>query len=354
MGIGNPVAPTCAHLMIVQDILRLWHPNKESLDRVATEIRLKLTSALMESGQGSGPGQFGDVALEAMSFPHQRADLPQIQSRMEEHAAFFFEETWCKRSLRALAGMTPSDAAQSSTYRKRLSGVFRFLEECFHGNAPRLGDEKTEPVKLYDFDRLRSKLGLGSAPTGQTTKFDANALSPSDLQALDPATLDEEQLEQAYRAALRNDLPDEASKLARALTARPARGDRYFLFNHLIEQARQSGKLDEVLTLLDEAEKQDREGNEGKRQNDYLLRRAQTLSRKGEVDKSVEAFETLLKNAPTEGRYFANAAESMLGLKNGRRALQFAEAGLTVARSQNNRDLEGHFLELVNAARKLG
>jgi tetratricopeptide (TPR) repeat protein len=355
MGIGNPVAPCAAHLIIVQDVMRLWNTNKESLSKLLTEIRVKLTNALIDVGEGDMPAQFGDVALEAMSFPHQRAELEQIRSRMEEHATFFFEETWVKRSLRSLAGLTPEDAAKSETYRKRLMGVVLFLEQCFSGNAPRLSEkENTEPVKFYDFDRLRNKLGLGGAAPTESKKLDVNSLSLEELTKLNLAELSDADLEQAFRSALRQGGAEEASHLARSLISRPASGDRFFLFNHLIEQARLGNKLDDVLSLLESAEQQDREANEGKRANDYLLKRGQTLVRRGEVDRAIETFETLLKNAPTEGRYFANATESMLGLKKGAKALAFAEAGLVVARSQNNRDLEGQLLELAAAARKLG
>ena len=48
------------------------------------------------------------------------------------------------------------------------------------------------------------------------------------------------------------------------------------------------------------------------------------------------------------------AAETMLSARQGSRALKFAEAGLIEARKQNNRDLEGHFVELADAARRQG
>jgi hypothetical protein len=44
----------------------------------------------------------------------------------------------------------------------------------------------------------------------------------------------------------------------------------------------------------------------------------------------------------------------MLRLRDGKRALRFAERGLEKARSLGNRDLEGHCLELQEAAKRAG
>ena len=358
MGIGNPVASSAAYLFIVQDMFRIWHPNKESLEKVATEIRLKLASVVMEAGRSSGPPQFGDVVIEAMSFPHQRADADIIKARMMEHARQFFEEKWIHRSLRSLSGLTPIDASQSPTYRKRLLGVIRFLEECFLGNAPRVQEEQDgTPASLYDFDLLRNKLGLTATPKQSGSALDFNTLATPELANLDCNTLSDEQLEQGFRAALRLDAQDLTSAFAKSLTARPANAtqpDRFFVFNHLIEQARRENNLDSVLTLLDEAEKADQEGNEGKRLNDYSLRRGQTLAKKGQADAAYAVFDALLNRSPDELRYFGPAIESMLGLKQGQKALHFAEKGLAKARSQNNRDSEHYFLELISAAKKQG
>ena len=49
-----------------------------------------------------------------------------------------------------------------------------------------------------------------------------------------------------------------------------------------------------------------------------------------------------------------SAAEAMLGARQGRAAKQFAEQGLGQARAQNNRDTEGYFLELIEAAKRQG
>jgi hypothetical protein len=47
-----------------------------------------------------------------------------------------------------------------------------------------------------------------------------------------------------------------------------------------------------------------------------------------------------------------SAAEALLSAKQAGPALKYAEAGLAEARKQNNRDFEGAFLELVDAAKR--
>jgi hypothetical protein len=60
----------------------------------------------------------------------------------------------------------------------------------------------------------------------------------------------------------------------------------------------------------------------------------------------------LIAKHPDEGKFYTTAAEEMLRLKNGSHALYFAEKGLAKARQTGNRDLEGHCLELQDAAKR--
>jgi hypothetical protein len=128
--------------------------------------------------------------------------------------------------------------------------------------------------------------------------------------------------------------------------------DRYPYFNHLIRSARDEGRADEVLRLLTDAEQADAETNAGGRRNDYALARGQALARAGDVAAAYGVFREAIGRAPKELRLLATATESMLGKKEGARALEFAEQGLKEARGQNNRDAEQQFLELTAAAKK--
>jgi len=146
-----------------------------------------------------------------------------------------------------------------------------------------------------------------------------------------------------------------AGRFARAIIARPpapGQADRYPSFNYLIQRALLDKNTDAALDLVNAGEKADCEQNEGRRRNDYELRRAQVLSKRGEADSARDVFERLIERVPGELKYRGSAAESMLSLKQGASALQFAEQGLAKAREKNDRDSEQYFQELVSAARK--
>jgi hypothetical protein len=76
------------------------------------------------------------------------------------------------------------------------------------------------------------------------------------------------------------------------------------------------------------------------------------LAKSGRGKEAKDVFERLVDRLPEDTQLAGSAAESMLGAKQPADALRFAEHGLSRARAQNNRDSEGYFLELVEAARK--
>src|SRR5438874_927609 len=82
----------------------------------------------------------------------------------------------------------------------------------------------------------------------------------------------------------------------------------------------------------------------GRRRNDYELRRGRLLAKSGDGPQARDVFERLLARVPGELNVVGAAAEAMLGAKQAKDARQFAEQGLSRARAQNNRDSEGYFL----------
>jgi predicted Zn-dependent protease len=186
---------------------------------------------------------------------------------------------------------------------------------------------------------------------------DVSALSAAELAALPLDTLSDAQTEEAYQAAVRLDARELAGKFAAALvkrSPRPERPDRYPWFAHLVQLALGQNDTTGALDYVNEGEKQDCEHNGGRRRNDYELRRGQLLAKRGDTEPARDVFQRLLERTPGELKVAGTAAEAMLGLKRGALAKQFAEHGLAQARAQNNRDSEGYFLELVEAAKKQG
>jgi tetratricopeptide (TPR) repeat protein len=354
-GASSPPARLAAYLLVIGNVLQLWHPVAESLEKVLGETRQRLGPAAGEPQRSVGPVNFGDVVAEALLFPTAPTTELDAEAKMRDHAQHFFEETWLHRPYRGLAGVPPIDAAGSPNLRKRLRGVIQFLQDCAAGTAPR----------LYDFDRLRRKVGLDEAPaagtpaeaTAPTAAMDVSAMGAAELSGLDAAGLSDAVLEQAFRTAVQLDATELANRFARTLVGRPgdpARPDRWAYYQHLIQAAQSAGDSSTALNLVDEGEKSDCESNEGRRRNDYELRRGRLLARAGRTDEAKDVFERLVARIPDDTQAAGAAAEAMLGARNANAALTFAEQGLAKARAQNNRDSEGYFLELVDAAKKQG
>jgi tetratricopeptide (TPR) repeat protein len=275
------------------------------------------------------------------------ADKDEAERGVREEVQKYFEETWIHQPLRSLGGVPPIDAAGSPNMRKKVLGVIAFLQEC-----------ATVGGRPYDFDRLRRKLGL-LGPSAETavagSKLDIASMGTAELAGLPAESLAEDQLEQAYQAAIKLDARDLAGRFAQTLVARPPRAerpDRYPWHAHLVQLSLSEGNTDAALNQLNEGEKDDCEHNEGRRRNDYELRRAQIHAKRGETDTAQAIFERLIERAPSDLKYRGSAAEAMLAVKQGGKALRFAEQGLAEARKKNDRDSEGYFMELVEAARR--
>jgi tetratricopeptide (TPR) repeat protein len=174
---------------------------------------------------------------------------------------------------------------------------------------------------------------------------------------LDAKSLPEEDLDRAYRSAQKLDAQDLALRFARELVSRPAKPDhldRFPSYAYLVQRALTDGDKVAALDYVDEGEKFDCEHNEGRRRNDYELRRGQVLSKLGDTQSALDVFSRLIARVPSELRFRGAAAESMLAAKQASFALQFADEALKKAREMNDRDSEQYFQELAGAARKQG
>jgi tetratricopeptide (TPR) repeat protein len=335
-----------AYLLMGGPMARVWHVNRDSCEKVVQELGTRAGDAIGEAEFHRGPAQFSEVLAEGLGFPVGSADEADTKKRMEESYARYLEETWIHRPLHSLGHIPAIDAAGHANLRKKLCGVVQFLEEC-GGIGPR----------LYDFNRLRRKLGLlADAPVAaETAAADFSALNAAELAQLSPESLTDEQAEEAYQAALKLDAREIAARLARNLigrSPRPDRPDRFALYGQLVQQALTEGDTTAALDFVNEGEKADCEHNQGRRRNDYELRRAQIQARRGDIDLAQETFERLIARDPSELRFRGSAAEAMLSARQGPRALRFAQEGLEQARKQNQRDSEEYFKELVAAAQK--
>src|SRR5262249_25118790 len=149
----------------------------------------------------------------------------------------------------------------------------------------------------YDFDRLRRKLGLldGAPPAAAAAGgADIGAMGTAELSALAVDSLSEAQLEQARQSAVKLDVQELATKFAQTLIARPRTPgentlpDRGPTYLYLVQQAVAANDTDTALNLINDGESDDCEHNEGRRQADYELRRAQVLVKRREADAAFE------------------------------------------------------------------
>jgi tetratricopeptide (TPR) repeat protein len=353
---GSPATDAgrfAGYLLIAGNLVRVTSPLKEPFERLKDEFRQRLALGLTELKEGRGPIQFHDVVAEALIFP-LTGDEKESAERVQKHVAQYYGDSWPHRPRKVLAGNTPIDAAGHTVLRRKLLGVIRFIQDCSKGGM----------VASYDFGQLRRKLGLtaeagspalAAAGAGVAAAADIGALGAAELAGLAADSLDPAQLERAWQTAQKLDANELAERFAKALAARPAdaeRPDRYPLFNYLTQRALLEGDTAAALDWVNEGEKADCEQNEGRRRNDYELRRGQVHVKRGEADAAQDVFQRLIERVPSEMRFRTAAVEGMLSLRQGARALAFAEAGLEAARKQNDRDSAGFLEELAAAARK--
>jgi tetratricopeptide (TPR) repeat protein len=328
------------------------------------------------------------VVLEALAQPTGSGDEAALEAKLRDHATHYFENIWIHKPLKALTGNTPIDAVGSKVLRKRVFGVIKFLEDCLRAVLPykQIGEQMV-PITLYDFANLRHKLNLEyvsaappkvnvpvEAPTSapplaasgenrgltpparQEQKRDIGAMNVGELGALDVANLSVDELEQAMRAAVKLDARELAVAFAQAGLLKPfdsSRPDRYPLFATAITGAAAAGDTARAAELIDQGAKYDADHNGGQRATDYQLRKAQLYVKAKDAEKAAAEFDTLIAMHPDEGKFYTTAAEEMLRLKNGAKALHFAEAGIEAASRTNNHDLEGHCRELAEAAKRV-
>jgi tetratricopeptide (TPR) repeat protein len=343
------------YVVIAGNLLQFTSPLKEPFDRIRDEVRQRLSLGLTELQEQRVPIQFPDVTAEAMLFPLKQAG--ENAQRVLDHTRKYYEELWINKPRRSLSGNTPVEAAAHPVLRKHLRGVVRFIQDCAKGGT----------LSSYDFDGLRRKLGLLGEPAGRAFQPDAaksppgkpdlqlDSMNAAELAALNVADLSDEQLERAYQTAVKLDAEEVAANFARNLIARPIRAeqtDRYPWYSYLTQFALKSGDKDAALDYINEGEKSDCEHNEGRRRNDYELRRGQVHVKRGEVEEAAGVFQRLIERVPNNFRYRGSAAESMLSLRQGARALRFAEEGVAAARQANDRDSEQYLQELAAAAKK--
>lgn len=365
---GTSMARVLANVTISDGVIRLWHVNLESVTKVGDEVRDRLNMAVEAPVTGTGAAQFGDIIQEALCYPVQIAQVEDAEKKLRDFASNYFENVWANKPLKLFGGATPLDAAGSSLLRKRLLGAIRFLEDLLIGAAPRIPrGEGSVPMDVYDFGRLRHKLGAqlqaAGAPPAEllaavawVAKKDFTAMSAADLAGLEAESLGVTEIEDAMRAALKLDARELAVKFAKAGVTKPfdaARSDRYPMFACVVTGAVAEADYPAAIQFVEMGATYDAEHNVGKRANEFGLRKAQLLAKAKNYPASEQAFHDLIERSPDEPKFYIAAIEAMLSGQQKAPALAFAEKGRAKANTLGNRDLAGACQELSEAANKL-
>ena len=359
--VGRPAADVgrlAAYLLIAGPLFRMWGPDKEAVGRVREEVRSRLGLAIGEAPEVPGPIQFHDVITEALVFPTKLRDA-NATAKVVEHAQRYYEETWIHQPRRSLAGTAPIDAGGHTNLRKKLRGVVKFIQDCAAGSL----------MAGYDFDRLRRKLGLAAsggrqppdeamnqgADAPRSPATDIGAMSAAELAGLKAESLNDEQLEQAFQAAVKLDAEDLAAAFALALTSSTA-------------AAGADGSVSVVL-VPDAARAEERPAGRGAGPR----QRGRAGGLRSERGPSPQRLRTAPGSGPREARRgrrgggrvpaFDRAGARRTEVsrqrgggdavaKAGGAALKFAEDGLAVARQRGDRDTEHYLQELAGAAKR--
>lgn len=375
---GNKLGKYRGSLHIGNGLIRVSSHDPEQTAHIVQEIRDQAGLGVSEPSTFTLPQGIADILLPSLLMPMYITNPQEVQAKIQEASRNYWEEIWSHRPLRSLNGVSPIDAVGSKNLRKRLLGIIKFLSDCVTAMIP--PEQRTTP-NVYDFDRLRHKLGVeiqppGAAPTiavaatahTSTTPMDSadpakpaarrefGAMNVAELAAVDLTALSVSELDEAMRAAVKLDARDLAVRFAAAGTekpADPAKPDRYTLYACLITGAVSNGDWDAALNAAQAGQKYDAEHNEARRANEFALQKAKLLAKRGDSNAAAAEFDTLIARNPDEGKFYIAAMETMLSARNGTQALRFAELGLAQARSTGNRDLEGACQELSEAARRL-
>jgi tetratricopeptide (TPR) repeat protein len=344
-GQPEPYARLSAYLATQGDVIRLSHSNKASIDGVLADVRRQVGGAIHEPQYRTMTSSFGEAVAELLLFPTQEGvDAKLIQEKTRELARNYFETEWLQRPLKSLGGAAPVDAASHPTWKKHLHGLILFMRNCLLGN--RIENGEANLLELYDFRRLQRILGLIATDPND---LDFETISAEGLARLNAETLTDMQIVDAFRAAQKLDATELAALFADSATRRDAIADRYPFFHYLAQRARDDGNSAEVFSLYERGQKTD---TAEKRVAEYAIGLGRAAAKLGDTDKAERIFRDAIQRDSGNLPIYAAAAETMLSKKLGKQALSFADKGLTLSRAKNNRDAEGQFLELCEAAKK--
>jgi tetratricopeptide (TPR) repeat protein len=349
--IGGPPRQL-AQLNLVSGALEIVATRAESLAEVRRLFDPAMEGVVRFHAADSYPGSPTTLDSEPfLVFDDPKLPEEQRQQRTLAEVRRYFEEEWLHRPLKSLDNIAPIDAAQSSKMKGRLEGLVRFRERNFEVRG-----------LAYNFDRLRNKLGLpihGSGledekdKTRASSDVDLSAYSASQLAALEPMKLDDDELVVAYRTAVQLDSPDVANRFADQLVRRDSASskiDMNSVFRRLIQETLQGRLAGDLTEIIHRGREYDRRLYQARESAMFDYLEARSLLASGQKGEGTARLKNLADIHPDRLDVVASAVETLLSLGAYGDARELAEVGLS--RSEENRqgDLQARFRDYVQEA----
>ena len=250
----------------------------------------------------------------------------------------YYEVAWLHRPREGLDGRSPIEAARVAAEgdpvaKVKLSAVVRLREQ--------LGMRPTTALLYqgYPFDRLRRRLGLPPTDPDAVDPLDAASMSGPELDQLDPATLDDYTLADAYESAAALGDDRRTARFAEVLAARDpsslARLDVQALFATLVRREIAEESSSGALGRIDRAQAVDRALTGGRDHRTYQIWRAEALVRLGDAEGAERVYQSLAQDPP-DPAIALDAAETLLDAGFEAQARAMAQRALDLA------EAEGH------------
>ncbi len=326
--------------------LRLSGPDPTLLEQaVAEAVRACgpwVTSVRREAGPL--PLAFLDAAVWAIRFP-VGTDPEAADELNRSSVERYYETTWINRPRLGLDGHSPVEAGRLASggdlvLQAKLEAVVRVREQ--------LGARPSTALLYqgYPFDRLRRRVGLTPTNPEAVDPLDASSMSAADLDQLDPKTLGDFALLDAFESAAALGEDSRTARFASWLadldvsTSVQAlrRVDLSAVFATLVRQALAEDDVDLALEWVDRAIAVESAVHGGRDAEKFTTWRAEVQARAGRPDASLLTYRQIIEARP-DAELALDAAETLLDNGHDDQARTLAQVALELARQAGNEAL---------------